>query len=341
MSKKPRILMIACSWMLLIILTACGSGTPEPTPSPTVPPAVPVSIQLSWVHTIEFAGFQIAERDGLYAQNGIQADLRPAFNAEGQFVAAVASVIAGEADFGVASSYDVMRARAEGHPLVAIAAIYQRSPIALISLKENNIVTPQDLIGKRVTVSGSVAVYFNALLKSVGIDSDAVSNTGENTFSMEPLLSGEIDAYGAYITNQPSVFTRQGIEYNLIVFADYAIDGYSNVIFTTEDMINNQPEVVEAFLRATFSGFKTALDNPEDAAALSLKYNPDLIYEDELANMLVSVPLLYPTGSEIGMMTDQLWQLGDSIMTDADQLPADFDVSQVYTLAFLNKIYGR
>jgi len=332
MMQQPRRLLLACSVVFVALLTSCASSPAELTP---------VSIQLSWEHTIEFSGFQIAERDGLYTQNGLQAELRSAFNAEGEFVAAISSVLSGEADFGVASSYDLMSARAQSQPLVAVAAIYQRSPITLISLAETGILIPQDLVGKTVTVSGSVAVYFNALLKNVGIDSGLVNITGENSFSLEPLLSGEIDAYGAYITNQPSVLKRQGIAYNLIVFADYAVDGYSNVIFVTEDTLANRPEMVEGFLRATFSGFQSALNDPERAAALSVEYNSQLLYEDELANMLASVPLLHPADSDIGMMTPELWALGFTILRDADVLPDEFDVTQSYTLDFLNAIYNR
>lgn len=338
MLKLARFLLINCFIACSLFLTACGGQTPAATPTPSV---TPVSIQLSWVHTIEFSGFQIAEREKFYEAHGLDVTLWPAFNAEDEFVPSIPAVLAGEVDFGVASSYDLMRARAEGQPVVAIGAIYQRSPIGVISLEKTGIITPQDLVGKRVTVSGAVGVYFKALLKNMGINEEDVNIIDRNTFSFEPLVDGEIDAYGVYITNQPSVFTRLGIDYNLLVLADYAVDGYTNVIFTTEETIANRPELIKGFLQATFEGYQIALDDPERAATLSLEYNPELIYEDELANMRVSIPLLHPSGSEIGMMRPELWQLGFKIMSEAGQLPEDFDVTKVFNLSFVNEIYGQ
>lgn len=60
------------------------------------------------INTIEFAGMYIAERDGLYAGQGIDIELRSAFDADGNFVAAIPAVMSGQADFGVASSYDLV-----------------------------------------------------------------------------------------------------------------------------------------------------------------------------------------------------------------------------------------
>jgi len=276
------------------------------------------------------------------AEEGLQAELRPAFTAEGSIADAVEAVVSGAADFGIASNDSLMSVQANGTPVVAIASIYQHSPNALMSLAETGIVRPEDLLGKTVTVSGSSRIYYlNSLLKNAGIDQADVNIVDRTDFSTGELTYGKVDAIDAFITNEPATLDQQGIAYNLIVYADYGVDGYSNVIFVTEDTLANRPEMVEGFLRATFSGFQSALNDPERAAALSVEYNSQLLYEDELANMLASVPLLHPADSDIGMMTPELWALGFSILRDADVLPDEFDVTQSYTLDFLNAIYNR
>ncbi len=341
MMKPPHGLKTFCSLAILFLLSACGAS-PAPIPPTTSPkPLIPLSAQLSWEHTIEFSGFQAAEKEGYYTEAGLAVELRPAFNAEGVIVEAIGAVVAGEADFGVASSDSLMVARAAGQPVVAIAAIYQRSPNALLSLAGTGVTRPSDLVGKTVTVSGASNIYLRAVLKNTGVDETSVNIVDRTDFSTGELTSGAVDAIDAYITNEPSTLEREGIAYNLMVFADFGVDGYANIIFVTEDTLTNRPELVEAFLRATFKGYQIAVDDPEKAATLSVEYNPALIYDNELTNMRVSVPLLHPNGSEIGMMTPTLWELAYTILRDAEIVPADFDVTEAYTLSFLNIIYNR
>lgn len=336
MPRRPTLWLL--SFLVLSLLTACSSAPATP-PTATPTPLTPVTVQLSWEHTIEFSGFQIAERDGLYEQAGIKITLLPAINAEGVIVEAIPAVLAGEVDFGVASSDSILAARNAGQPVVAIASIYQRSPNALLSLGETGITRPEDLAGKTVTVSGASRIYLNAMLQNVGIDPTTVNIVDRTDFSTGELTSGTVDAIDAYITNEPSTLASQGIPYNLMVFADYGVDGYANVIFATQDTLTNKPELVEAFLRATFTGYDRAVNDPERAAALSVEYNPALNYDNELVNMRVSVPLLHPNGMQVGMMTPELWALGYTILRDAGTLPPDLDVTQAYDLSFLNRIY--
>jgi len=283
----------------------------------------------------------MAEREGYYAEQGLVTELRPAFSAEGSITDAVDAVITGKADFGIASNDSLMKLQAAGAPVVAIAAIYQRSPNALMSLAESNITRPEDLKGKTITVSGTSRIYYlNSLLHNAGIDLADLNIVDRTDFSTDELTSGKVDALDTFITNEPAVLEEEGYAYNLIIYADYGVDGYVNVIFASQDTINKRPELVEAFLRATLKGYQAAVDDPEKAAALSVEYNSNLSYETELTNMLVSVPLLHPNGSQIGMMTSEIWDLGSQLMREAGELSDEFDVTRSYTLDFLNKIYN-
>lgn len=327
--------------LFALVLTACGGGAPPPTatPQPTPKPLIEFGVQLSWEHTIEFAGMYIAERDGLYAAAGLKPDLRPAFNAEGYIGDAIPEVLAGNATFGVASADSLMAARAEGQPVVAVASIYQRSPIALLSLASTNIVQPADLVGKTVTVSGASRIYLDAMLKNVQIDPATLNIVERTDFSTGELTSGTVDAIDAYITNEPSTLASQNIPYNLMLFADYGVDGYSNLIFVTEETLANQPQLVEDFVRATLRGYQLSVEDPEKSARLSVEYNSTLNYENEVVNMRVSIPLIDPADHEIGEMTPELWQISYTILQNAGTMPADFDVSPAYTLTILDKIY--
>lgn len=327
-------------FLLGITLAACGSAA-APTSTPI--PKDEVSIQLSWVHTIEFAGFYVAEADGEYAKVNITPTLLAGgFDENGAYIDPVQKVVDGEATFGITSGERLLTERAAGKPLVAIASIYQRSPVAFVSLAESRIVTPKDLIGKTIAIdmASTTGTAYLALLAAQGIDPSQVNQIPRTDFSNDPLTSRQVDVIDAFITNQPVQLELQGYEINTILISDYGLDTYSNVIFTTEDMIANHADIVERFLTATLKGTEALIQKPERGAQLSVSYNTSLDLASETESMFRSVPLLNLTGSHVGMMSPKVWEITHQIMVDQGLLSQDVDLEAAYTLQFLNKIYG-
>jgi ABC-type nitrate/sulfonate/bicarbonate transport system substrate-binding protein len=252
-------------------------------------------------------------------------------------------VLSGEADFGVAGGDVLLAARARGEPLVGIAAIYQRNPVMLVSLAESNIRLPQDLKGKRIGIDDpgtATYIVYRAFMASQGIDISEVEEIIQKP-PLDPLINGEIDVRTGFVTNQPVVLGQMGYDVEIILPSDYGIDLYSNVIFTTEDIIASQPDLVEKFLRATIQGYDAAIDDPKHAAELSVSYNPDLALENEMASMNFSLPLIRPAGRLTGMMEQSAWDMTHQVMLDQGMLDAAIDYNAAFTLDFLNKVHGQ
>lgn len=81
-------------------------------------------VRLKWLHQAQFAGFYAADRQGLYAKQDVAVQLLPG----GVDQPALAQVITGVAEIGVTGADQVLLAREQGHPVVAIAAIYRQTP---------------------------------------------------------------------------------------------------------------------------------------------------------------------------------------------------------------------
>ncbi|MBZ0285104.1 MAG: ABC transporter substrate-binding protein [Anaerolineae bacterium] len=330
-------------FVVLVLGAALAACNPTAAPTPTSPPKDDVSIQFSWVHTIEFAGFYLALEDGNYAEANLNTTLLGGgFDENGAFIDPVQKVVDGQADFGILSGDRLLIERAAGKPLVAIASIYQRSPVAFISLAENNIIRPQDLIGKTVSVdlASSTGIAYLALLAAQGIDPADVNFIPRTDFTNEPLLSGAVDVIDVFINDQPVHLELQGHQLNKILITDYGLDFYANVIFTTEEMIATRPDVVERFLRATLNGMEAYVQNPERGAQLSVSYNAALELASETESAQRSVPLLNPPNSSLGMMKPELWEFTRQILLEQNLLTGEVDLESAYTLSFLNRIYG-
>ena len=126
--------------------------------------------------------------------------------------------------------------------------------------------------------------------------------------------------------------------YTLILPSDYGVEIYSNVIFTTEQMIAENPDRVEALVRGVFEGYRHAIDNPAEVAKLSVARNPNLTVENETASMIASIPLLNVPGSALGTMRPEAWAFTLQMLLDAGVLEATIDITQAYDLSFVEKI---
>ena len=93
-SKTPYsqlLSLIILAAALTLLLAGCGAPI-ETTPEPTN-----VNVQLKWLHQAQFAGFYVAQAQGLYAQEGLAVN----FLEGGPGIDIAERVLSGEADFGV------------------------------------------------------------------------------------------------------------------------------------------------------------------------------------------------------------------------------------------------
>jgi NitT/TauT family transport system substrate-binding protein len=332
-----KVVSVVIILLILIISQAACSVAPS-----TITPVDSINVQLSWIHTIEYAGLYEAVDKGYYAAGHLDVKLNSGgFDENDNYISSIEKVVTGDADFGIIDAQSLLLARAQGTPIVAIAALYQRSPVAFISLAEKNILRPEDLVGVTVsidpTTSGSL---LRSLLASKEVDPTSVNIVQRTDYTTAPLFDGTADVIDGWLTNEAVILSREGHTYNALLASDYGIDPYANIIFTREDTIAAKPDMVERFLRATTQGIKQAVAEPEEAAQLVVQYNPERDLEIETEAMLRSVPLLNPSRSAPGMMSDEIWEVTHQILLDQSMLTEPLDIRAAYTLTFLNQIYA-
>lgn len=225
----------------------------------------PVTLQLKWLHQFQFAGYYAAQTKGFYRDEGLDVTILEG----GADKPPVAQVLSGKAQFSIGDS-DLLINRISGQPVVALAAIFQHSPYVIMSLQDRKIRTPADLIGATVMLSQDQGeIQLRAMLRREGIDPTLV-NIIPQSWNLDDLINGKVDAMSAYATAEPALLAARGIAPAVIRGVDYGVDFYGDIIFTTETEVADHPERTAAFLRATRKGWEYAFSHEQELAELIL-----------------------------------------------------------------------
>lgn len=326
MNKKPAYFFVTVMLAALLV-NACGLNQTEK-----------VTVQLSWFHSVEYAGFYAAVEEGYYADENLEVTLV----AGGPSVDALAQVENGSAQFGIGTGDSLIIANSQQRNLIGLATIFRNNPLVIMSLANGPVQNPEDLSGKTVGViapdlSTGWDVQTLFLLKTLEVDSETLNFVTINDYHGANELTAEnMDAMsGMFATNEPVQAEIDGIPVNLIYYKDYGVDVYSNVIFSTGEMATKNPDLVTRLLRATMKGYQFAIENPERAAEISTKFDPSLDIAFQTATMNSQIPFIATGDAPIGTMDADVWETTQQILLDFEIIPVKVDLSTVYTNKFL------
>jgi len=310
----PRLLALTILWG---IISPSHAQTAPPQTSPLLEPVV---LQLKWQHQFQFAGYYMAVAKGYYQSAGLDVKIIPATPGSDPAQA----VIDGTADFGIGTS-ELLLMRAKGAPVVALAPIFQHSPFVLLTLSGRNLDTLDSLVGKTLMAEEQAAELW-AYMVNEGIPLNRI-NRVPHAFTVAPLLSGEVAAMTAYVSDEPYDLRKLGIPFTLLTPRSGGIDFYGDTLFTTEQQISQHPQRVKAFIEASLRGWRDALDNPDAAIDLieahypSIKDRDHLRYEAEQLRRLIMPEII-----EIGHNNPGRWQHILNSYRSLGLIPADQDV---------------
>jgi len=302
MAQNFKVKQLASS--LLIILSIALSMPIKAVDKAEPSPLTPITVQLKWKHQFQFAGFYAAIEKGFYQKAGMEVTLKEA-NPE---ITPIDEVLSGRADYGVANS-ELMLYRLNGEPVTALAAFIQHSPIVLMSLKSSNILSPQDLIGKKLMYpDGHYGANTLGILLKEGIKESQIESV-PLSFNINDLIERKVDAMVGYITDQPFLLKEKNIAYNLIDPRNYGIDFYGDILFTQEERVSSKPEEVAQFRAATIEGWRYAIEHPNEIIGIILKqYNSEKSRDQLQYEAKETIKLIVPKLVDMGHMNPGRWK---------------------------------
>lgn len=272
-------LLAASSFALVasLALAGCAGGAGDAESMEASDDVTTIRVSLGWIKNVEWAGFWIADAEGYYAEEGLEIEwIGGGPNAP----STMATVAAGDADIGIVpSTQQWLQTFADGNDWTAIGALFQESPGALVSFAENPVHSAEDLVGETVLGQEGTQINYDAAFALAGLEPDyEFIPVG---FDIAPLVEGQGVAYTAYATNQPIMLEEQyGLapeDYVVTLYSELGMPLYGNIVYGDAEYIEENGDLMEAFLRASIRGWEKNGEDFALGAQLSVEeYGADL-----------------------------------------------------------------
>lgn len=279
-----------------------------------------VTLQLKWSHAFQFAGYYAAQAQGYYRDAGLDVRILPA--APGTDT--VQEVLAGRAQYGVGTS-NLLLNRQAGQPVVALAVIFQHSPLVLLARQAHPTASLHDLRGQRVMFEPH-SDELQAYLQAEGLPLAGLRQLPHSQ-RVDDLIEGQVDAMSAYATYEPYFLEQAKVAYQVYTPRSGGIDFYGDNLFTTEKEIREHPERVAAFRAASLRGWQYAMAHVDETVALIRQQysdaHPAEFHQFEARKM---APLLQVDLIEVGYMNPGRWRHIAQTYHALGLLPADFSL---------------
>lgn len=302
-----------------------------------------VSVQLDWVVRSDHAMFFVGKEKGFFAQNGI--NLTAVRKGTGS-TDALRLVGNGNAEFGFADLPTLMVGRVQSVPVVALAAVNQKSPMAMISIKSKKPITkPSDLKGMNIGVhsSGSTYVFLKAFLAANGMSLADIKQSTVAPPYESFLVLGRVDAVPGYINAEvPELEDKVGGTGSLSIVqgADFGYRAYGSGMFTSEKLIAEKPDLVARFTKAYLQAFQFVAENPKEAVDIVIKLNPEYAAKADILNKQLQTNLTRSFFSDatkangLGVITAQQWKETAETLIAQEVLPKTASLTAGYDMRF-------
>lgn len=290
-----------------------------------------------WRAQAEHGGFYQALAIGAYAARNLNVQIIQG----GPGVNVPQLLASGAVELGMGSnSFIPLNLTAEGAPVRAVAAFFQKDPQVLIAHPDPELEGIADLAGRPFLLATASRDAFWVWLKAkYGFTDDQVRTY---TFNPAPFLADERAVQQGYLTSEPyTIRQAAGFEPRVFLLADEGYPSYAAMVLAPNAFARDNEASLRAFIAASAEGWHDYLNgDPTTADALIMADNPEMT-EDVLAqarerlraNQIVQGGDAAIMG--IGAMTEDRWRAFFEATSEAGVYPADLNWRDAFTLQYL------
>jgi NitT/TauT family transport system substrate-binding protein len=296
---------------------------------------------LNWFAVGDHAAYWVALDKGYYKAKGLDVTLE---NSKGSGDS-IAKVDTGRADAGLADAAVVIASNARGTTVKTVGMVFDKTPLNIFSLKSKPLTKPKELEGTTLGAPPGDAQrqMFPAFAKLTGIDASKVTWVNiEPAAKIAAVAEKRMDGVGDYNTGLP-LYEKAAGKGNVVMlqWADFGFDLYSMSIMSSAKTMKERPEVLKAFLEASYMGWRDVMADPKAAMAIFKKRVPEIDVDVLTENMMIGLSLMkteqYAKGG-IGSIDDKRMCASVDLVNTYMGLPKKVECKDVYTKEFFTKI---
>ena len=291
-----------------------------------------VALLLNWYPEAEHGGFYAAKVHGIFEKYGLDVELQPG----GKTTVVAQSLALGRIQFGVANADDVLVARNQDVPMVALMAPIQVGPRCIMVRKDSGITSFEQL--KNLTLQIDSGRPYVAFMKGKGLLDDSVK-IAPYFGSVAQLVAGPGFAAQGYTFSEPFMAKEQGVEVTQLMMSDIGYNPYASLLVTTEPYAKQHADTCRRMVQASVEGWQKYLSEPQQSNAVILAANKQGLTKEALDYGVEALkPLCYENGNPegVGAMKPERWtQLADTLVDLKLIDRSKLNVSASYTTEFL------
>jgi putative hydroxymethylpyrimidine transport system substrate-binding protein len=301
-----RVLAVLTSLSAALVLAACGEKHDVLNPPPGS--ASQLTLMLDYLPNADHVGLYEALANGDFAQ----ADLNVHVETPSNPAEPLKLLADGKVDAAISYEPEVLLARSQGIPLVAVAAIVQKPLTSIISVGSKHITAPADLRGKTIGTAGIPYqnAYLTTILQKAGVPESSVQAVNLGFNLVPAMLSGNVDAtLGGYWNYEAIQLQQDGRHPNVIPVNEAGVPTYDELVLVVrKGTIIDHAGLIRRFVQALARGYQAARGDPKAAVANLLKANPALSPKLQAASVKAVMPDFFPpAGKPWGWMSGGQW----------------------------------
>ena len=303
-----------------------------------------VTFATNWKAQAAHGGFYQALADGTYAKHGLEVTIQPG----GPQVNNRPLLPAGRIDFLMTGNllhhFDNAK---NGVPTIAVAALFQKEPQALMATPGQGYETFEALKTAPVALIGkdSQFTWWQWLKVAHGFKDEALK---PYNYNLGPFLANKKAVQQGYSVAEPIYIENQGKFAPVVhLLADHGFSTYSTLIEARVDTVRNKPDLVQRFVDASILGWVNYLYGDRRAAnALIFKENPEVNEaEIEASVRLMKEQGIVDSGESLqagigAMNAARVKDFYEQMVKAGLYKPGEVDLAKVATYQFVNKKIG-
>jgi putative hydroxymethylpyrimidine transport system substrate-binding protein len=281
--------------LILLALGLAGCGEKSESVTPSNSHLQNVSLMLDWFPNADHVGIYQALAEGDFKKSGLNLQVQTPSDP----ALPLKLVAAGKIDAAISYEPELMLARNQGLPLVAVAALVQEPLTSIVSIGSKHITTPAKLRGKTVGDAGIPYqhAYLTTILAHAGVPAKSVKEVNVGANLLPAMLSGKVDAtLGAYWNVEAVQLARMHKHPNVIRMNQVGVPNYDELVLVVRaNEINERIDLVRGLVQAMARGYESARRDPQAAVQNLVKASPSLDPKLQLASVRATLPAFFPS----------------------------------------------